>query len=126
MRLATRILYSVASESHNGLGRGGAWNSSGTIVFGAILIFEGLSRVSADGGPVESATPVDIDRGENSHGWPVFLPDGVHFLFYVRASVDERRGVRGSTPDSRSVVRWATRLLHRPDRSARGRARSTS
>ena len=74
-------------------GRGGAWSPSGTIVFSPNLIFEGLARVSADGGPVEPATLVDVDRGENSHRWPVFLPDGVHFLFHVRASIDERRGV---------------------------------
>jgi serine/threonine protein kinase len=74
-------------------GRGGTWSSSGTIVFSPQLVFEGLVKVSADGGPVEPATLVDFDRGENSHRWPVFLPDGVHFLFYVRASTDERRGV---------------------------------
>ena len=74
-------------------GRGGAWSPTGTIVFGPNLIFEGLARVSADGGPVEPATLVDLDRGENSHRWPVFLPDGIHFLFHVRASTDERRGV---------------------------------
>ena len=62
-------------------------------MFGPDLIFEGLARVSADGGPVQPATLVDFDRGENSHRWPVFLPDGIHFLFFVRASVDERRGV---------------------------------
>ena len=74
-------------------GKGGAWSPSGTIVFGPNLIFEGLAKVSANGGPVEPATLIDLDRGENSHRWPVFLPDGVHFLFFVRASVDERRGV---------------------------------
>jgi Tol biopolymer transport system component len=74
-------------------GRGGTWSPSGTIVFGPNLIFEGLAKVSADGGPVEPATLVDFDRGENSHRWPVFLPDGVHVLFHVRASTDERRGV---------------------------------
>ena len=74
-------------------GKGGAWSPTGTIVFGPNIIFEGLSRVSADGGPVQPATLVDFDRGENSHRWPVFLPDGIHFLFFVRASIDERRGV---------------------------------
>ena len=74
-------------------GRGGAWSPSGTIVFGPNLIFAGLARVSAEGGPVEPATLIDSDRGENSHRWPVFLPDGIHFLFHVRASNDERRGV---------------------------------
>lgn len=42
---------------------------------------------------VEPATLVDLDRGENSHRWPVFLPDGVHVLFHVRASTDGRSGV---------------------------------
>ena len=74
-------------------GKGGAWSPTGTIVFGPSMIFEGLARVSADGGPVQPATLVDFDRGENSHRWPIFLPDGIHVLFYVRASVDERRGV---------------------------------
>ena len=63
------------------------------IVFGPNVIFEGLAKVSADGGPVQPATVVDFDRGENSHRWPVFLPDGIHVLFHVRASSDERRGV---------------------------------
>jgi eukaryotic-like serine/threonine-protein kinase len=74
-------------------GRGGAWSPTGTIVFGPSPIFEGLARVSADGGPVQPATLVDFDRGENSHRWPAFLPDGIHVLFHVRASADERRGV---------------------------------
>jgi serine/threonine protein kinase/Tol biopolymer transport system component len=74
-------------------GKGGAWSPTGTIVFGPDMIFEGLSRVSADGGPVQPATLVDYDRSENSHRWPVFLPDGIHFLFFVRSSIDERRGV---------------------------------
>jgi len=74
-------------------GKGGAWSPTGTIVFGPDMIFEGLARVSADGGPVQPATLVDFDRGENSHRWPAFLPDGIHFLFFVRASIDERRGV---------------------------------
>jgi eukaryotic-like serine/threonine-protein kinase len=80
-------------------GKGGAWSPTGTIVFGPNLIFEGLARVSADGGPVQPATLVDFDRGENSHRWPVFLPDGIHFLFFVRASVDERRGVYVASVD---------------------------
>ena len=74
--------------------------------FGRDMIFEGLARVSADGGPVQPATLIDLARGENSHRWPVLLPDGIHFLFYVRASIDDRRGVYvgrldrpASTPD---------------------------
>src|SRR6185295_2410390 len=54
---------------------------------------EGLFKVSADGGAREPVTLLDLNRGENSHRWPEFLPDGVHVLFHVRASTDERRGV---------------------------------
>ena len=86
-------------------GRGGTWGPDGTIVFAPDLIFAGLSKVSADGGVVEAATLLDPDRGEDSHRWPVFLPDGVHFLFHVRSTNDERRGVyvgRTDRPASRS------------------------
>jgi len=74
-------------------GMGGAWSPNGTIVFSPRIISEGLARVSASGGPVEPATVLDLAHGENSHRWPTFLPDGVHFLFHVRSSTDERRGI---------------------------------
>jgi Tol biopolymer transport system component len=80
-------------------GRGGAWSPTGTIVFSPNLIFEGLSKVSADGGTAEPATLVDLDGGENSHRWPAFLPDGVHFLFHVRTNTDDRRGVYAARID---------------------------
>ena len=73
--------------------RGGTWSRSGVIVFAPALIHFALTRVSAEGGPAEPATVLDVSQGENSHRWPAFLPDGVHFLYFVRSSVDERRGV---------------------------------
>ena len=73
--------------------RGGTWSRSGVIVFAPALIHYPLARVSADGGQAEPATLLDVSQGENSHRWPVFLPDGVHFLYFVRSSVDARRGV---------------------------------
>ncbi len=74
-------------------GRGGAWSSSGTIVFAPDLLDASLLKVSADGGPVEPATLLDRAHAENSHRWPVFLPDGIHFLYFVKGTKDERRGV---------------------------------
>lgn len=73
--------------------RGAAWSPTGTIVFSPDLVLSALVRVSADGGPVEPVTELDQSRGDNSHRWPVFLPDGVHFLYFNRSSVDERRGL---------------------------------
>jgi hypothetical protein len=40
-----------------------------------------LSRVSASGGIPQAITQIDRSRGETSHRWPIFLPDGKHFLF---------------------------------------------
>jgi Tol biopolymer transport system component len=73
--------------------RGGSWSPTGTIVFSPHLVLSALFRVSAGGGPVEPVTELDRSKGDNSHRWPVFLPDGVHFLYFNRSSVDERRGV---------------------------------
>jgi eukaryotic-like serine/threonine-protein kinase len=61
-------------------GRGGAWNRDGVIVFTPAGL-GGLFRVPSSGGsPVEMTKP-DPTRFESSHRWPVFLPDGKHFLY---------------------------------------------
>jgi serine/threonine protein kinase/Tol biopolymer transport system component len=61
-------------------GRGGTWNRDGVIVFTPDGV-GGLSRVASSGGsPVEMTKP-DASRLEWSHRWPVFLPDGKHFLY---------------------------------------------
>ena len=67
------------------IGRGGTWSKDGVIVF-APGPTVGLFRVSAQGGTPEPATKLDVSRGENSHRWPFFLPDGKHFLFWARNS----------------------------------------
>ena len=59
------------------------WSPSGTIVFSPDLLDLPYCKVSADGGRVEPATLLDRAQGENSHRWPVFLPDGIHFLYFV-------------------------------------------
>jgi Tol biopolymer transport system component len=62
-------------------GRGGTWNRDGVIVFTPDSLSTGLFRVSSSGGsPVEMTKP-DASRFEQSHRWPVFLPDGKHFLY---------------------------------------------
>jgi serine/threonine protein kinase len=74
-------------------GRGAAWSTSGTIVFSPDILEAALLKVASSGGPVEPATILDRERGDNSHRWPVFLPDGVTFLYFSRSSTDERRGI---------------------------------
>jgi serine/threonine protein kinase/Tol biopolymer transport system component len=59
-------------------GRGGAWSPNGVILF-APEGYGGLYRVSSAGG-----TPAEVTKAsgsEFSHRWPIFLPDGKHFLF---------------------------------------------
>ena len=63
-------------------GLGASWSASGTIVF-APAIGSGLQRVADSGGTPSRATELDVSRGEFSHRWPSFLPDGKTFLFSV-------------------------------------------
>ena len=63
----------------------GAWSKDDVIVFGARASIGGLNRVSASGGEVTPVTRVDPERGEGTHSFPAFLPDGNHFL-YMRSS----------------------------------------
>lgn len=91
--------------------RGGTWSPSGTIVFAPDLIASPLLKVSAGGGPVEPATLLDLAQGENAHRWPVFLPDGIHFLYFVRATNDARRGVYLGRVDRAAIMPGAP-LFH--------------
>jgi serine/threonine protein kinase len=62
-------------------GRGGTWNHDGVILFTPDALGTGLFRVSSSGGsPVEMTRP-DASRFEQTQRWPVFLPDGKHFLY---------------------------------------------
>jgi len=61
---------------------GGAWNQDGVILFATGG--RGIKRVSASGGAGAQVTTVDSARGEITHQFPVFLPDGRHFLFFAR------------------------------------------
>jgi eukaryotic-like serine/threonine-protein kinase len=61
-------------------GRGGTWNREGTILFGPDF-FTGLYRLSLAGGTPVEVTKPDGARLESSHRWPLFLPDGRHFLY---------------------------------------------
>ena len=67
-------------------GRGGTWNSDGTIVFAPKSVNDGLYQVSSSGGPVTPATHFNKDRKEDSHRIPWFMPDGRHFIFYMSSS----------------------------------------
>src|SRR5262249_5440199 len=60
-------------------GLGGAWNQTGAILF-TPSSNSPLRRMLATGGNARDAT--HLEKGQVIHEWPVFLPDGHHFLFY--------------------------------------------
>jgi len=59
-----------------GLGGGGAWRSDGVILFASDT--GPMRKVSASGG---ACTPVMKDDPKRTARLPVFLPDGVHYLY---------------------------------------------
>lgn len=73
-------------------GRGGTWNSNGMIVF-APAPASGLRRIAATGGPVTAVTTLDVAQGENSHRWPLFLPDGRRFIYLIRSDKPHVTGI---------------------------------
>jgi Tol biopolymer transport system component len=73
--------------------RGGTWSSSGVIVFQSQHLDTGLSQVPAAGGAATPATLLDVTGPDTTHRWPAFLPDGIHFVYQVISTADERRGV---------------------------------
>ena len=66
----------VLCEAPNG--RGGTWSRDGVILFSPEG-HGGLFRIPSAGGTPTPVTIVNSD--EFSHRWPVFLPDGRHFLY---------------------------------------------
>ncbi len=66
-------------------GRGGSWNQNDLIVFEPDQ-YDGIFKVPASGGEAQQITKPDSSKGESTHRWPCFLPDGNHFIFYSRVS----------------------------------------
>jgi Tol biopolymer transport system component/tRNA A-37 threonylcarbamoyl transferase component Bud32 len=71
-------------------GVGGAWNRDGIIVF-APTPTSPLFRVPASGGKPEPVTRLDASLHVTAHRYPVFLPDGRHFL-YMAANLSASTG----------------------------------
>ena len=61
-------------------GRGGDWSRDNVILFG-VREGSGLMRVPAAGGAPVEVTKLDRTKGEGTHRWPEFLPDGLRFLY---------------------------------------------
>ena len=73
--------------------RGGSWGSKDVIVY-APNSESSIWRVNVDGTGMALVTQGIRAAGDQSHRWPVFLPDGNHFLFWS--------GNFGNSKDDRS------------------------
>jgi Tol biopolymer transport system component len=60
--------------------RGASWSRQGVILFESNSVGS-LRRIAAAGGNATLTTTLVPSRIENSHRWPWFLPDGLHFLY---------------------------------------------
>jgi Tol biopolymer transport system component len=82
-----QMLCDVGAEA-----RGGTWNREGVIVFSPNIRVP-LQRVSAAGGVPADLTTLDSSKGEYTHRWPRFLPDGRHFLYLALGAKREHNGI---------------------------------
>jgi Tol biopolymer transport system component len=76
--------------------RGGSWGRDGVIAFAPLS--EGpIYRISANGGV--SVPVTTLDSTETAHRYPVFLPDGKHFLYSVLPPHDALYTIRMASID---------------------------
>jgi Tol biopolymer transport system component len=87
------------------IGFGGSWGPDDTIVFSPAT-GSGLSRVPAAGGPPARVTQVNAEKGEFSHRWPEWLPDGKTVIFTIGSvgSWDDAQIVAQSLGSGRQTV----------------------
>jgi serine/threonine protein kinase len=78
-------------------GQGGSWNRSGVIVFSpSTTIGSAIQSVTSTGG-----VPVSVIRAKGYSSFPVFLPDGRHFLYVAGGEFAEQNGVFLSSLDGK-------------------------
>jgi eukaryotic-like serine/threonine-protein kinase len=83
---------------------GGSWSRDGMIIFSR-GVADGLYSVPAAGGTPIRVTEVDGSLNELEHSWPVFLPDGRHFLYLARNAQPENSAIYVGTLDSKERKR---------------------
>ena len=88
---------------------GGAWNNTGTIIFGSVSA--GLWKVDAAGGKPVPLTVLDASRHERTHELPSFLPDGRHFLYLRTSEVPEESGIFAGSLDDPPERQSRKRIL---------------
>jgi dipeptidyl aminopeptidase/acylaminoacyl peptidase len=85
--------------------RGGSWGGAGQSFIVFAPTSDGpLEVVSGNGGFVERATTLNAGRAETSHRWPLFLPDGRHFVYLAESANGPSVLVTSTLGDARAIV----------------------
>jgi len=93
---------------------GASWSS------GDVFLLSPANRTSlfkvpiGGGGSLQPVTTLNTET-ENSHRWPMVLPDGRHYLFTVRSDTPDRLGIKLGALDStevRSLVNVASQGVY--------------
>lgn len=116
LELAGGIIQSLADVGAGD--SGGSWSSDGTIIFSREPSGK-LYRVSAAGGPA-SPLPDPDQWGAETGRQPSFLPDGRHFLFYVRGADSKSAGTYVGSVNSVERTRLLDVFGNRPVYSQEG------
>jgi len=85
-------------------GRGGTWNRNGVIVFSAGPTSP-LLRVSAAGGVPAPVTTLVEGGSAAGHRFPVFLPDGVHYVYNAGSNKPDAAGLYLGSLDGAASAR---------------------
>ena len=98
-------------------GVGGTWNRDGVIVFADK---RGLFRIPESGGASVSMVAAKPPL-ESGFGYPQFLPDGKHILFFLGSSDAEKQGVYATSLDAPltriPVLKTSTKAIFAPPAS---------
>ncbi len=91
-------------------GRSGSWNRDGVILFSPNSNTE-IFQVPAAGGAATPVTTLDVARGETTHRWATFLPDGKHFLYMAGSHSEGTRSASNAIYLASLGASARTRLL---------------
>ncbi|HEY6050297.1 MAG TPA: protein kinase, partial [Thermoanaerobaculia bacterium] len=88
-------------------GHAGTWGPNGVILYSEWRgAGQGIYRVSAEGGTPQKLQLADGAGAETTRAWPVFLPDGAHFLYMTKifsGLVEHHRVCVGQLASSRAT-----------------------
>ncbi|HEX2798288.1 MAG TPA: hypothetical protein VHQ44_01325, partial [Thermoanaerobaculia bacterium] len=103
------------------LGQAGTWSANGVILFSELVRGEreGIYRVSAEGGKPAKLTLADGAPAGATRVWPVFLPDGTHFLYVrgaFRGAIEDYRVCAGQleSSDATCLMQSDSRVEYAP------------